>query len=101
MPFLCRELNALDVKLYERAQELLEASRQRLTDAGLLEALPNPAADEDDDYEDPPEDEEDSEGEYGSDYSEYEGGYEGQEDDSDVAVNLDWQHGEEAPEGDV
>lgn len=53
---LRRDLNALDVKLYERALELLEHNRRQLSDSAALQALPvlhindsSAAGDDDDD----------------------------------------------------
>lgn len=40
----CRKLNALDVKLHERALELLQQRRDKQTAAGSLQALPKVTA---------------------------------------------------------
>jgi hypothetical protein len=41
---LCRKLNSLDVRLHQRALELLQERRQQLTAAGSLQQLPNVTA---------------------------------------------------------
>lgn len=46
MLFLCvvRKLNSLDVRLHQRALELMQERRQQLTAAGTLQQLPNVTA---------------------------------------------------------
>jgi hypothetical protein len=44
---LRRKLNSLDVRLHQRALELMQERRQQLTAAGTLQQLPNVTATED------------------------------------------------------